>query len=299
MKTKHLVAILLGLATLAFFAADATAMYNPATGTFMQRDPGPGGMMAAPRVGGGPAVGGSFIPRDPTAQYGDGPNLYQYVKGRPTIGTDPKGTDAWLLSDSGHASYRVQVRNAEGCVLGCLGVDYYAKGFMGDEDKGSSGKSSSTIKAVVATQGKLTLSYHPGDCSKTPYKFAGTAEQDKRLVDWSLKAAGKDSTWFGDYKAALSSQENAEGSWSTYSIVLGRTCVQFTYGGLAAYLGRPWLYVDVFAGWGAPGPAAVPGTLGEHYAGNFDADGNYTGEQEKKSEKEAEESLHESWWVPG
>lgn len=71
MKTKHLVPVLLGLATLAFFTADASAMYNPATGTFMQRDPGPGGMMAAPapRIAGEGVMGGSFVPRDPSRQF--------------------------------------------------------------------------------------------------------------------------------------------------------------------------------------------------------------------------------------
>jgi hypothetical protein len=68
-------------------------MYNPALGAFMQRDPGPDGMMASPtRVAGGPAAtGGGFIPRDPTEQYADGMNLQQYARSAPTRFTDPSG----------------------------------------------------------------------------------------------------------------------------------------------------------------------------------------------------------------
>jgi len=97
MKTTHLVAVLVAIAALALFAADASAMYHPSLGRWLQRDPGPGGMMAAPRVGtAGPAIGGEFIPRDHTAQYRDGMNLYQYVGGSPTRFADPSGLQALL-----------------------------------------------------------------------------------------------------------------------------------------------------------------------------------------------------------
>jgi len=88
MKTTRLVAVLVGLATISLFAADATAMYHPTMGRFLQRDPGPGASGPA-RVGtAGPAVGGGFIPRD---QYADGMNLYQYVGANPTGWVDPDG----------------------------------------------------------------------------------------------------------------------------------------------------------------------------------------------------------------
>jgi hypothetical protein len=41
MRSKHLLAVLVSFAAVAFLAADASAMYNPSTGTFLQRDPGP------------------------------------------------------------------------------------------------------------------------------------------------------------------------------------------------------------------------------------------------------------------
>lgn len=76
MKMKHLVAVLLGLAALSLFTADASAMYNPATGTFLQRDPGPSGMMATPSVDTArPTTGGGFLPRDQVGA--SSPNLWQ------------------------------------------------------------------------------------------------------------------------------------------------------------------------------------------------------------------------------
>jgi len=93
MKRTHLIAILASLVAIAIVAADASAMYNPRMGVFMQRDPGPGA--ASPmRIGaGGRAVSGSFAQRDPqpAGQYADGMNLYQYVSNRPTKLLDPMG----------------------------------------------------------------------------------------------------------------------------------------------------------------------------------------------------------------
>jgi len=76
MKRTDLIAALVGIVDMSIFAADASAMYHPGMGTFMQRDPGAGG---AHRLGpgGAPAATGRFIPRDPTGsnQYADGMNL--------------------------------------------------------------------------------------------------------------------------------------------------------------------------------------------------------------------------------
>ena len=91
MKTPRLVAVLVNLAVIALLATDASAMYHPTMGRFMQRDPGSGGMMAAPRVGtAGPSVAGSFLTRD---QYADGMNLYQYAGTNPVTRLDPNGLD--------------------------------------------------------------------------------------------------------------------------------------------------------------------------------------------------------------
>ena len=96
MKRMHLNAVLIGLA--AIVTADASAMYNPRMGVFMQRDPGPGAGRPM-RIGtGGPAVGGSFAGRDRAAQYADGMDLYQYGRSNPITGVDPTGTIVIVMS---------------------------------------------------------------------------------------------------------------------------------------------------------------------------------------------------------
>ena len=71
MKHSHLVAVLAGLAAASVFAADASAMYHPTAGRFMQRD----------RIG-----------------YADGVNMYEYVGSQPPCATDPQGTIKWRSS---------------------------------------------------------------------------------------------------------------------------------------------------------------------------------------------------------
>jgi hypothetical protein len=70
MKHSHLVAVLAGLAVAAVLAADASAMYHPTVGRFMQRDP----------------LGNV-----------DGAHLYHYVQSNPVSATDSRG----LSSDKG------------------------------------------------------------------------------------------------------------------------------------------------------------------------------------------------------
>ena len=109
MRTTRLVAALVGLLALAVLAADASAMYNPSTGTWLQRDPGPAGMIpAAPRIAGTTVAGAGFLPRDPVVglrakprvpenllagQYRDGMNLYQYGQANPILNRDPTGLE--------------------------------------------------------------------------------------------------------------------------------------------------------------------------------------------------------------
>ena len=62
--------VILGIAAIALTAADASAMYNSATGRWMQRDP---------------------------IEYADGLNSYEYVRSVPTVYTDPSGNSIGLL----------------------------------------------------------------------------------------------------------------------------------------------------------------------------------------------------------
>jgi len=107
MKRTHLVAVL-AAAAMAVFAADASAYYHPTLGRFLSRDPGPAETGPVRVGGGGPAVGGAFLPRDsavglravrkapenvPAGQYRDGMGLYQYGHSDPISNRDPTGLE--------------------------------------------------------------------------------------------------------------------------------------------------------------------------------------------------------------
>jgi hypothetical protein len=100
MKCARLFAVVVGFAVLANLGPDAFAryrMYNPATGAFMQRDP-----LGTPD---GPPMARNLSPseftrRDPTEQYADGTNLYQYVQSNPVVRTDPFGLKLRLSSQN-------------------------------------------------------------------------------------------------------------------------------------------------------------------------------------------------------
>jgi len=127
MKRTHLIAVLVGIVAMGIFAADASAMYHPGMGRFMQRDPGAG---SANRIGaGGPAVAGGFIPMD---QYADGMNLYQYVRGNPYSLRDPSG----LASENEQACdcgpevtdwFRHELRNQAEYVGNVYGSEAYSE----------------------------------------------------------------------------------------------------------------------------------------------------------------------------
>ena len=95
MKLTKVIAGLIGL-TLAISAQDAFArarMYHAGTGTFMQRDPL--GTAVEPAVSRNLSQP-QYTERDPTAQYTDGSNLYQYVRSNPVIFVDPTGTRGFV-----------------------------------------------------------------------------------------------------------------------------------------------------------------------------------------------------------
>ena len=94
MKKIYLLVVLLGITVLAMLPSEASAFYNPQTGRFLQRDPGPEPDSPS-RVGtAGPAANGSFAQRDPVKQYSDGMNLYQYVRSNPLSYVDWIGAQA-------------------------------------------------------------------------------------------------------------------------------------------------------------------------------------------------------------
>ncbi len=101
MRATRLTAVLVGLVAIAMVTTEASAMYHATMGRFLQRDPGAGAGSPARIDSARPAVGGRFMPRDPTGnnQYADGMNLYQYVRSQPTRLVDPLGLAGWGADD--------------------------------------------------------------------------------------------------------------------------------------------------------------------------------------------------------
>lgn len=92
-------ALLLALLTLAVFAPEAAAVYDPATGRWLTRDPA--GTAPHVRIGqGAPSVrlpdGRIHRPSgfQPLAQYADGTNLYQYARSNSIRFGDPYGLES-------------------------------------------------------------------------------------------------------------------------------------------------------------------------------------------------------------
>jgi len=99
MKRTRLTAILVGFAAVGVLSQDAFArerMYHPGLGRFMQRDP-VGTALEPPMTRN--VSGSQFTQRDPTEQYQDGLNLYQYVGSNPVGYTDPFGL--WRIKREG------------------------------------------------------------------------------------------------------------------------------------------------------------------------------------------------------
>lgn len=71
------------------------------------------------RIGaGGAAPVAAFVPMDPTGQYRDGPNLYQYVGGNPVARLDPYGL-AWTTRDF---VWHYYFGDGQGVTLGGIGL---------------------------------------------------------------------------------------------------------------------------------------------------------------------------------
>ncbi|RLA99082.1 MAG: hypothetical protein DRG83_13625 [Deltaproteobacteria bacterium] len=106
-KRTRQVAVLISLVVMGIFTTDATAMYHPTLGRFMQRDPGAGGAMPVPMAGGFSRqhVGVNIYPavRFPKL-HPDGPNLYQYVRANSIRYTDSSGLAVDLGKDCGLTS---------------------------------------------------------------------------------------------------------------------------------------------------------------------------------------------------
>ena len=94
MKRVHPFVIVAAVVAVCVLPENASAMYHPELGQFIQRDPGAGSALRA-RGKDAAASTERFIPRD---QYADGMDLYQYVQGRPTCSGDPLG----LYNDDVH-----------------------------------------------------------------------------------------------------------------------------------------------------------------------------------------------------
>lgn len=92
MKRYCLTGAIMSLVVTFLLVADASAMYNPSTGTFLNRDPGPGAGLAFERIERAPPLpAAAFIPRDASEEYTEGMNLYEYVGSAPTVAIDPMG----------------------------------------------------------------------------------------------------------------------------------------------------------------------------------------------------------------
>ncbi|MCG3181552.1 MAG: hypothetical protein BIFFINMI_03948 [Phycisphaerae bacterium] len=153
MKTSRLFATLVGVAILTLAVANASAYYNPATGRFLQRDPGAG---TTPAWTGTPARGSGFMRLD---QYADGPSLYQYVRGNPAVGLDPDGQKRLVFMFEGIGGFagnkgsladpRFSTRSSQFDKE----VFYDVSGFRGVADH--------LADSVVAAGGDQELAYYP------------------------------------------------------------------------------------------------------------------------------------------
>jgi len=198
MKRTHRTAVVIGLAAIAIVTADASAMYNPRTGTFMQRDPG-AGAGGPVRIGaGGRAVGGSFVERDPhpTAQYADGMSLYQYVKSTPVNGLDPWGL--WKIERVGGPKAIATAGEKRHVSWGYWKNDQIsdladAIGLEPTEFKKWLTLTGGTIKAVAGNKNLTTLTANEGICPGEKVQVPNTVLAYWAGHDWVGIIHGK--TW--------------------------------------------------------------------------------------------------------
>ena len=115
MRRTNLIAILAGFAAVVTLTQGTFArgrMYHPGLGVFMQRDPA--GTALEPPLARN-LFRSQFTRRDPTEQYRDGPNLYQYVWSNPVRYVDPMG----LWGKDVHKDLTQQLATAAG--IACAG----------------------------------------------------------------------------------------------------------------------------------------------------------------------------------
>lgn len=145
MRPTYLIAGLAAAIALGVFVADASAMYDPTTGCFLQRDPALDGDLMRIRSGAplslqpfitrdvGPQYstfqgigkahdGGRYARPRHTAQYADGMDLYQYVRSAPTARQDPIG-----LSSTQTGNDLVECRATYLVCIGNAGLDLVAR----------------------------------------------------------------------------------------------------------------------------------------------------------------------------
>jgi RHS repeat-associated protein len=198
---------------------------------------------------------GRFISEDPIGFNAGDANLSRYVMNRPTGTVDPLGLDAVINHSGIHTDISVEVRDAQGNIIGYLTASYQAKSWG---DDGSCG-----CLASAYDPGLLKLYFRREPSSGRPVN--GTPAQDAQLLDWILEQAGMDVSSFmeevdgGDTYWEIESP----GDYGTYNAA-SQNCNDFTDAALDVYLGYDWLHDIIWTG----------DDLVEAWDDRFDSNGN-------------------------
>lgn len=185
---------------------------------------------------------GRFLSEDPIGFDALDPNLARYVGNSPVNFTDPSGLDVGITGDSTHAGIEVDVRDANGKVIGYLRADFYAEGFFGEGGKDPCG-SGAAKAGTYGAQGRIMLTFVPGAKAKGNRPVVGTASEDDRLVNWLLAQVGRDRVWFDGEIAAERSEWRLDGvgNWSWYRGI-SNNCIEFVDRALDVYYGADWYW---------------------------------------------------------
>ena len=179
MKRTHLFAVLASVAAMGIFAAHTQAFYNSSTGTWLQRDPGPGGMMR-PGIFGPNPTASKFIPRDPTGQYVDGANLYQYAHGDPIGQVDPLG----LWSSDFHRDVTLELAKRAG--IACAS-DVAAGCNRPDEDERDA---PSSFKKALALRLAASQAMQEGNVALAQMLLAEADRLIRQAREWHFPSNG-------------------------------------------------------------------------------------------------------------